>query len=352
MAAKNKMTVTDSDRARRDVGARAPTVQIIVRANGAGLGRDLRLLVEVLSAANYRVTVTNRAHRARLSNRLRYFRNRVARLWHGWRTGRLNARYDINLMIEHVRPEMFKQARHNVLIPNPEWLRDEWLPHLHGIDLVLAKTRHAERIFGELGCRTAYIGFASSDCLNMDSDRRLTFFHGPGRSNNKGTLPLLELWRRHPEWPLLTVVWRRKNIVLPPLPENVHLIREYLSEAQLRQLQNGSTFHLCPSQTEGYGHSIAESLSLGGVTITTDGEPMNELVTAERGLLVRAKAGGKQRLATLYDFDLEAMEHAIECCLAMSEQERVRLGANARAWFEENQQQFPARLVAGLQAVG
>lgn len=344
------MTVTDSDRDRRNAGARMPTIQLIVRANGAGLGRDLRLLVDVLSAANYRVTVTNRAHRARLGNRLRYFRNRVARLWHGWRTGRLNARYDINLMLEHVRPEMFKQARCNVLIPNPEWLRDEWLPHLPSIDLVLAKTRHAERIFGELGCRTAYIGFASTDCLDPSVDRELDFFHGPGRSNNKGTLPLLELWRRHPEWPLLTVVWRRKDVELPALPENVRLIREYLGEEQLRQLQNASTFHLCPSQTEGYGHSIAESLSLGGVTITTNGEPMNELVTAERGLLVRATVGGKQRLATLYDFDLEAMEQAIERCLAMSEQQRAQLGTHARAWFEENQRQFPARLVAGLQA--
>jgi hypothetical protein len=328
------------------------SINLIARDNGAGLSRDLRLLAGILAGAGHDVSVTALGHRGRLGSHLRRLRERLRRLWNGWRRGQLNARYDLNLMIEHVRPELFGQARRNVLIPNPEWFREEWLPHLGRFDLVLAKTRHAERIFGELGCRTAYVGFTGQDCLDPSVPRQPTFFHGPGRSGNKGTLPLLALWARHPEWPTLTVVWRRKRVDLPALPANVVLRREFLDEAELRRLQNASLFHLCPSQTEGYGHSLVESLSVGAVTVSVDGEPMNELVTPERGVLVPVHANGTQELATLYDFDAEDMRAAVEQCLAMPAERRAALGAAARRWFEANRDDFPRRLLAAIDAAG
>lgn len=326
-------------------------INLIARDNGAGLSRDLRLLARLLADAGHDVTITGLGHRGRLGNRLRRLHARLRRLLRGWFAGHFNARYDINLMLEHVRPEMFDQAHANVLVPNPEWFHAEWLPQLAGFERVLAKTHHAERLFGALGCRTAFIGFTGEDCLLADVPREASFFHGPGRSGNKGTLPLLELWAKHPEWPRLTVVWRRKRVELPPLPANVTLIQDFLTEAELRRLQNASAFHLCPSQTEGYGHSIAESLSVGAVVITTDAEPMNELVTPERGVLVAAHAQGKQELATLYDFDPAAMEAAVARCLAMSPQERQRLGDAARTWFLGNRREFEQRFRDAVAAV-
>jgi len=324
-------------------------LNLIARDNGAGLSRDLRLLASVLAGAGHDVTITGLGHRSRLSNRLRRAYARLRRLWRGWFNGKLNARYDINVMIEHVRPELFDQAHYNVLVPNPEWFNADWLPHLPQIDLILAKTRHAERIFNEFGCRTIFIGFSGDDCRDPTVTRQPLFFHGPGRSGNKGTQPLLELWAQHPEWPPLTVVWRRKRITLPDLPPNVQVLREYLSDAELRQLQNSHIFHLCPSQTEGYGHSLVESLSVGAVTIATDAEPMNELVTPERGVLVAAHAQGKQELATLYDFDPQAMQRAVEHCIAMPVEEQQRLGRAAREWYESNRQAFPKRLLDAIQ---
>ncbi|MFC4763221.1 glycosyltransferase [Dyella koreensis] len=324
------------------------SVNLIVRSNGAGLTRDMELLAGILRGAGYDITLTQLGHRARLSNRMRRLHARVRRLWRGWMRGVLNARYDINIMIEHVRPELFRHAHHNVLIPNPEWFHAEWLPELPHFDRVLVKTRHAERIFGELQCKTTYIGFTSEDCRVAGVTRQPGFFHGPGRSGNKGTLPLIELWSKHPEWPMLTVVWRRKRVQIPELPPNVRLIRHYMEEQELRRLQNAHAFHLCPSQTEGYGHSLVESLSVGAVTVTVDGEPMNELITAERGVLVAAHASGKQELATLYDFDTDAMRAAVERCLAMPASEQARLGEAARAWYEDNQQAFPNRLMDAI----
>ncbi|GLQ52469.1 glycosyltransferase [Dyella flava] len=323
-------------------------INLIARDNGAGLTRDMHLLAGLLREGGHDVTITGLGHRSRLSNRLRRLHARLRRLFRGWFHGELNARYDMNIMLEHVRPESFDQAHVNILIPNPEWFREEWLRELPHIDLIFAKTQHAEQIFGKLGCRVVPIGFTGSDYQDREVARQATFFHGPGRSGNKGTLPLLELWAQHPEWPELTVVWRRKRVELPELPPNVKLIRDYLPEAELRRLHNANVFHLCPSQTEGYGHSLVESLSTGCVTITTDAEPMNELVTAERGVLVAAHANGTQELATLYDFDLDAMRVAIERCIAMPKEEQASLGRAARAWYEHNNTAFRQRFLDAI----
>jgi glycosyltransferase involved in cell wall biosynthesis len=147
---------------------------------------------------------------------------------------------------------------------------------------------------------------------------------------------------------MLTLVWRRKRITLDNLPANVTWHRDYVPQAELQHLQNAIAFHLCPSRTEGYGHYLAEALGTGAVTVTTDAEPMNELVTPERGVLVTAHAAGTQGLATLYDFDDGAMAAAIERCIAMPDDEAARISHAARAWFETNRQRFARDLLAAL----
>jgi glycosyltransferase involved in cell wall biosynthesis len=132
------------------------------------------------------------------------------------------------------------------------------------------------------------------------------------------------------------------------MPANVSLVREHLDDEAYRRLQNEHRFHLCPSQTEGYGHYIAEAMSCGAVVVTLDAEPMNELVTDERGVLIAAHAAGTQDLATLYAFDDVAMETAIERCLGMDETAAATLGQAARQWFEDNRAAFPLRLNEAL----
>jgi glycosyltransferase involved in cell wall biosynthesis len=323
-------------------------INLISYDNSAGLTQDMKLMANALRAMGHDIATTPLGHRSRPGSRLRRLR---ARLHRNWWPSRFDTRYNFNIMLEHVRPELFAQARFNLLMPNPEWFRSEWLPELKHFDLVLAKTRHAERIFRKLGCRTHWTGFTCQDNFLPDVPRAPTFFHGPGRSNNKGTLQLLALWEKHPEWPQLTVVWRHDKHAEISLPPNITLIRDYLDAGELRRLQNASIFHLCPSQTEGYGHSIAESLSVGAVVISTNAEPMNELVTAERGVLVPAHAQGTQQLATLYDFDPASMEMAITRCLAMPPEEQRDIGRAARKWSLANRQDFQHRLRDAL-AVG
>ncbi|HKR75951.1 MAG TPA: glycosyltransferase [Rhodanobacter sp.] len=319
---------------------KAPRIQLLARDNGAGLSRDMALLAAALDEAGASVRTAGLPHRGRLAEWLT--RARLA--------GR-PPRFDINLMLERVRPEFVRTARRNVLVPNPEYFRVQDRSALDDIDMVWAKTRHAERLFAALGKPVRHIGFTSPDRLDSAVLRRHAFFHGPGRSNNKGTAALLKLWAAHPEWPVLTVAWRRKRVELDALPANVRLIREHLDDEAYRRLQNEHRFHLCPSQTEGFGHYLVEAMSCGAVMLTLDAEPMNELVTAGRGVLVPAQAVGTQDLATLYGFHAEDMTRAIERCVAMPEAEANMLGAAARSWYETERDEFLARLRAALDAV-
>jgi hypothetical protein len=132
-------------------------------------------------------------------------------------------------------------------------------------------------------------------------------------------------------------------------PNIVHR-REYVTDiAEIRQLQNSHVFHLCLSETEGWGHYIAEALSCGAVVLTCDAPPMNELVTAARGVLVAATPDGPLNLATRYLFDETALEAAVERCMRMERDEWEQLGMAARDWYVDNQQGFGARLEAALQ---
>lgn len=317
-----------------------PRIQLLGRDNGAGLSRDMALLANALAEAGAEAHDTPLPHRGKFAEWLTWLRL----------AGRTPA-FDANLMLERVRPEFARAARRNVLVPNPEYFRAQDRAALASVDAVWAKTRHAQRLFAQLGARTRYIGFASPDRLDAQVPRKHAFFHGPGRSGNKGTAALLKLWAAHPEWPLLTVAWRRKRIELEAPPANVRLIREHLDDDAYCRLQNEHRFHLCPSQTEGYGHYLVEAMSCGAVVVTLDAEPMNELVTPARGVLVPAQAAGTQDLATLYGFRDDDMAHAIERCAAMPEAEAAALGAAARAWFEAERAAFPARLHEALGAL-
>jgi streptogramin lyase len=119
----------------------------------------------------------------------------------------------------------------------------------------------------------------------------------------------------------------------------------------LRTLQNESVFHLCLSLTEGWGHYIGEALGVGAVTMTVDARPMNELVGADRGMLIAYGGTGTQRLATTYHFDEAALEAAVERTIAMSDAECAQLGARGRAWFLDNKRGFAGRLAAALSAL-
>ena len=305
------------------------TVRIVARANAVGLGEDVRLLADALARVGRTALVS---HSRSISPLRRVF-----------------ARPDPDeciVFVERVTRRWLRRAGRYLLVPNPEWFPPRLLPSLRRIDHVLAKTRHAQEIFSARHPSVHYLGFTSPDRRTPgaapDHGR---FLHLAGGSALKGTGALLEVWRRHPEWPELTVVRHARPDHAPPsVPPNVRLLTEYLPAERLRALQNGCGVHLCPSESEGWGHYIVEAMSCGAVPLVTDAPPMNELVRPERGVLVPHRRTEPRKLGTCFHVDPDALERAVAGLLEMSDAEKRRMGAAGRAWYEENDRAFAERL--------
>src|ERR1700722_15707055 len=113
-------------------------VNIVTIFNGAGLETDYRLLRAVLEGFGARVTG--------VSLEDPHF-----------------PEADLNVFFEVFVPYKFSSAPLNWFVPNPEWFcnRVEDLSHF---DLILCRTREAERIFQGLSQKTHYT--ANGEILN------------------------------------------------------------------------------------------------------------------------------------------------------------------------------------------
>jgi hypothetical protein len=325
------------------------TVNVVAFENGVGNSRDLALISRALEALGCEVSVTRISAVARRRRRFRLTRAIVAgRRWFNDRLPGGTKRFDLNIMMEHIWPEQVDRARRNIVVPNPEWFDRADMRHIDAMDAVWTKTEHSHQALSRLGRRAEIIGFDSEDRYDSSVKREPGFFHLAGKSRMKGSGRLAEIWSRHADWPTLTVLHSRKsafNIVSAP---NIRYDHEYLHDSELKRIQNRYQFHLCLSETEGWGHYIPEALSVGAVVIATDAPPMNEIITSERGLLVGAIPVGRQHLATTYEFNHESLERVVNAALTMSALERVRLGDRARDWFIDNKRGFAARLGRAL----
>jgi glycosyltransferase involved in cell wall biosynthesis len=299
------------------------TINIVFRSTGVGLDQDAQLIKETLEAAGHVCTLS------------RYKDVTWLQAW--WRRQPL---YDANIFLERVHPRWFSYARNHYLIPNQERFPKRHLRLLKKINTVLCKTQHAQDVFAHCGVRTHLTHFTSTDCsqaqTSMDYGK---FFHLAGKSTLKGTQDLLALWSVHPHWPQLTVVQHAANAP-KQVPKNVRLLSHFLSQAELRHLQNSHGVHLCPSQSEGWGHYINEAMSCKALVVTTDAPPMNELVTADRGMVVAYERSEPRHLGSNFYFSADALTHGIERLQAMSHSEKQVLGVRAREWYLFNHSRF------------
>lgn len=322
-----------------------PTVNIVAWDNGVGLSRDLAIIGEVLARAGAEVSYT-RHGRGKLRKIGRPVKARALGAW--WALRGRGPRFDLNIMLEHIWPEYLPWAGRTAFIPNPEWCTASDIRRLPLMSSILAKTHEAERIFAAMGCNARYIGFTSEDRFDPSVPRERAFFHLAGRSCNKGTEGLIALWRRHPEWPLLTVVQNPKTARVGEPVANLHHIVDYVGDGELRRLQNAHQFHLCPSETEGFGHYLVEAMGVGAIALTLDAPPMNELVRPDRGVLVAATKTGSQELADTFGFAPEGMTAAIDALLALDDAAIASMRQAARQWYLDNAAGFPARLLAAI----
>lgn len=329
-------------------------INIIAEANHAGMGRNVPLLREILEPAGHRISVHH-------NNPPEGVRGHVRRFAQAGKRGAMMLKqriesalpgkesphsYDVNLFLEAIGDAWFPLARRNVLVPNQEWLFSAWQPSLPKIDLVLCKTHYAQRVFTELGCRAEFMGFTSVD-RRLDPSHRPNYrkcLHVAGKSLQKGTRTLLEVWRRHPEWPTLDVVARRGQAA-GVAADNIRVHADFIADEELQRMQNDAGLQLFPSEAEGFGHSLVEPMGCHAVVLTTDAPPMNEMVTPERGELAKYRTSAQQNMGSNFYVDPDDLERKIAGLLAMSEAELRQRGDRARAWFDDNDAGFRRRVV-------
>ncbi len=248
---------------------------------------------------------------------------------------------DINIFMEIICPQWLPYAKLNWLVPNPEWYVQD-LALLNKIDLALCFTHEAERIFREMGINAYFSGFTSFDCYHSGIEKNFSrYLHVAGKSTMKGTPAIADLWKTDRSLPQLTVIchwWER-----PFFQENLEWISTKIPENRLRHLQNHCGIHLCPSETEGFGHYIMEAMSAGAVVVTTDAPPMNEFITDKRCLVPYQKID-QRYLATRYFIAPEDLEKTIRDLRSLPESELKKIGENNRAMYLQKTQEFQANL--------
>lgn len=291
-------------------------INIIAQSNGKGLETDQKILKEALEQLGHLVVLVNFKDLAR-------------------------KQADINIFFQALVPEKLKWARLNWFIPNPEWY-DRDIKLLEKIDLILCRTKEVERIFRDLNKQTYYLGFTSPDCYQQEIQKNFShLFHLAGGSHFKGTAAIQNIWLSHVSFPLLTVINFSNNF--NSQQSNLEWVHCRLPQTELRQLQNECGIHLCPSETEGFGHYIIEAMSTGAVVVTTDAPPMNEFIKDKR-CLVPYHRSDSIYLATKYYVDPIELENKIKYLIDLPDDELLSIGLKNRSIYLEQKQEFYEKL--------
>jgi len=299
---------------------------VVFKSNQYGLTRDAELLVAAMRAAGVKVDVAGISDRP-IMERIRGVK-RARRIIH----------------LERVFPQWISAADINMLVPNQERFPRRQIGRLRNIDLILAKTEEACRVFADSGEPCERLGFTSLDRFDPSVHRDWNrFLHLAGGSTLKGTEDVLALWARHPEWPELVLVQKQENAPASAAG-NVRLVTGYASDAELRRYQNGCGIHLCPSRSEGWGHNLVEGLSCGAVVLTTDAPPMNEHVHADCGVLVPTDRAEPRHMGTNHFVVIDQLEAAIRDLIAMPVETKRDMGALARQRYLEIDGDFQQRV--------
>jgi hypothetical protein len=323
-------------------------INLIGWNNGAGLSRDIELIAGALEGAGISVHRQPARGRGKLRKWFGPWAIRAKVRLHTLRGG---ARYDLNIMLEHIYPQFFGMARRNVLVPNQEMCSAHDIDRLARMDGILVKTASAADIFAPLHPQIVNVGFTSIDQMDETVERKRAFFHLAGRSSAKRTALVLDTWERHPEWPQLTVLQHPRIAKRIVRAENIEHRVDYISDVELRRLQNGHLFHLCPSEAEGFGHYLVEAMSVGAIVLTTDGPPMNELVSPERGILIPYRDSAKRGLATRYLVDAAGLESSVDAVLTLPPERLAQLSAAARGFYLDNDRRFAGRWAQAVAAM-
>ncbi len=298
------------------------TINIITPDNGVGLSQDRSIIKELLERNGYACEYSTAT------------------------TPQNKKQYDANIFLEVLFPDYIKNARKNIIIPNPEWFFQEWKKYLPKFNSVFAKTKHTFNLFSSsLGMKSVqYTSFTSQDRYDSTIERTNTFAQFAGKSLHKGTNELIQA-TNIAQLPIVTIYSHNPNkrfINYSKVNRNkVVICTDRLRDEQLQSIFNATRFHICTSHYEGFGHYINEARSVGAIIITTNASPMNELVTPDFGFGVSSKQlSTRHGLVFMNQPNAKGIADAILTASKMSQQEITDCSAASREAYLTGKAQF------------
>jgi hypothetical protein len=309
---------------------------IVANFNGHGLSRDAAVLESLLATLGFNCVRKTRRDLSWLDALASYHN------------------YDLVIFLETVYVRWLFAGRRNCLIPNQEWFKAKKLFWLRFVKAVLCKSLYATEIFEQhIGNKAKYVGFTSEASSSHESSGNEkdfeTWLHVAGGSQSKGTRLLLDVWRELKNPPKLIVVQREGNVPKESLPESVTLVTEYLSDFQMIELRHRAGVHICPSESEGFGHNLFQGMLSASVVITTNFPPMNELVGEDRGFLVKVESVKPRRLGHSSFCDRGALAQTIEAVSSMERSELNAIGCRAQHFAKSGTTVFRANFLREIE---
>jgi len=356
--------------------AEKPRARVLVAAGGGGVKIDARELASALES-HYTVAIVEVDKKVSPLNVV-----------------------DIQVFIEHViappsgvrdGEAWFKPlpAKRSYLLVNHEFIRDWDAKAIKsGAVTALCKTQIGLSILRTQGIIGKFIGFSSPPVAPLAAAKyhRALAIHLAGSSPLKNTKLVIEAWRRAKTQNSTLLITRRDagggprehkkaadlaywyslkpvraNLKLRHIGEivaqcvdNIYLCEDVLPQATVDALIAAAGVHLAPSATEGFGHIVNQGRAAGGVVVTLDVPPMNELINNLCGVVVPARMGAPSRkllgsYAKYIEFDVPTwiadvrdLANGIERALSAAKSDE--LGAAAHARYSLDRSFFAAAL--------
>ena len=321
------------------------TCCIVANFNGHGLSRDARIIEKVLQKVGFQVVQKKR--------RDRYF----------WSVFWRFHQYELVIFLETIYLRWVFSGKKTVLIPNQEWFKPKKLIYLNFLDQIWCKSEYATTIFKKYAPKkviVSFLGFTSSEkpldlvepsFTEIDAARFGRFLHVAGGSQSKGTLGIIDAWTKNKNFPDLTIVQRAGNASYTA-PDNVTVITDYLSDSEMVILRNSCGVHLCPSESEGFGHNLFQGMLAGALVVTIDFPPMNELIDDETGFLLAPEEINPRRLGHSCFYETEKLVEAIKNVSEHSLLELKTKGERARSRAFDLDSGFRRRFLELLSSLG
>jgi len=258
-------------------------------------------------------------------------------------------RADVNIFLEVVTPAMLGAARESWIVPNSEWWHSRWDSSMPAIRRVLCKTRDCLKIWSQKAPgKATYIGWEAEDIYRPEVERKNAFLHMVGKSQTKGTAAVIEAWEKFKLPYPLTVVSARTGA---RVVGNVRYLPWMPREDAIKTI-NEHRFFLMPSEYEGFGQSLYEAAGCGGIILTTNAAPMNEIPALIPECQISVSSQGQMKAANISRVSTDGVVKAVHAAAALSQDEISKHSDAARNGFLASRELFRKRLYMILEGIG